>query len=76
MKHFSPISGIASFQERYLATAGYDNQVILWDAQNKQAIHRVNHDHLANQCSFSPDGRWLVSASSDYSARIWEVPAM
>ncbi|MDC9590250.1 WD40 repeat domain-containing protein [Xenorhabdus sp. XENO-10] len=76
MKHFSPISGIASFQERYLATAGYDNQVILWDAQNKQALHRVYHDHLANQCSFSPNGRWLVSASSDYSARIWEVPTM
>ncbi|WP_340617999.1 WD40 repeat domain-containing protein [Xenorhabdus entomophaga] len=76
MKHISPISGIASFQERYLATAGYDNQVILWDAQNKQALHRVHHDHLANQCSFSPDGRWLVSASSDYSARIWEIPTM
>ncbi|MBD2784941.1 hypothetical protein ID858_11890 [Xenorhabdus sp. DI] len=76
MKHLSPISGIASFQERYLATAGYDNQVILWDAQNKKALHRVYHDHLANQCSFSPDGRWLVSASSDYSARIWEVPTM
>ncbi|MBI6549780.1 WD40 repeat domain-containing protein [Xenorhabdus lircayensis] len=76
MKHFAPISGIASFQERYLATAGYDNQVILWDAQNKQALHRVYHDHLANQCSFSSDGRWLVSASSDYSARIWEIPTM
>ncbi len=76
MKHFAPISGIASFQERYVATAGYDNQVILWDARTKQAIHRVFHDHLANQCAFSPDGKLLVSASSDYSARIWEVPSM
>ncbi|TRX75747.1 WD40 repeat domain-containing protein [Pseudomonas mangiferae] len=76
MKHFAPISGIASFQERYIATAGYDNQVILWDARTKQAIHRVFHDHLANQCAFSPDGQLLVSASSDYTARIWEVPSM
>lgn len=76
MKHFAPISGIASFQERYIATAGYDNQVILWNAQTKHAIHRVFHDHLANQCAFSPDGKLLVSASSDYSARIWEVPGM
>jgi WD40 repeat protein len=76
MKHFAPISGIASFEQRYIATAGYDNQVILWDVQSKQALHRVLHDHLANQCAFSPDGSLLVSASSDYSARIWDVPSL
>lgn len=76
MKHFGPISGIASFQDTYIATAGYDNQVILWDARTKTPIHRVLHDHLANQCAFSPDGKLLVSSSSDYSARLWEVPSM
>lgn len=34
------------------------------------------HDHLVNQCAFSPDGQWLVSASSDCSARVWSVPSM
>ena len=37
---------------------------------------RANHDHLVNYCSFSSDGRWLVSASSDYSARVWAMPAL
>jgi WD40 repeat protein len=76
MKHFAPISGIACFQEKYVATAGYDNQVILWDAVGKRALQRVFHDHLANQCAFNADGTLLVSASSDHTARIWEVPTL
>lgn len=72
--HRSPISGVACHGDRYVATAGYDNQVILWDRQAREAVGRVLHDHLANQCAFSPDGTRLVSASSDYTARVWSVP--
>lgn len=74
MKHFGPISGVAAFKGRWVATAGYDNRVILWDAISGQAVARGFHDHLANQCAFSPCGGLLVTASSDYSARIWSVP--
>jgi toxoflavin biosynthesis protein ToxC len=74
IEHRSPISGIATFGGRYVATAGYDNQVILWDARTQRGLARVFHDHLANQCRFAPDGSYLVSASSDYTARLWSVP--
>lgn len=74
--HRSPISGVDAFGERLVATAGYDNQVILWDRATKSSLSRVFHDHLANQCRFSRDGRLLVTASSDYTARIWSVPSM
>lgn len=74
--HKSPISGIAAFDVRYVATAGYDNQVVLWDALSQTAIARVNHDHLANHCRFSACGRFLVTASSDHTARLWSVPEL
>ncbi|WP_224360274.1 WD40 repeat domain-containing protein [Hyalangium versicolor] len=76
MKHIGPISGIATYKDQYVATAGYDNQVILWNSRDRTSLARVSHDHLANQCSFSACGRYLVTSSSDYSARIWEVPSL
>jgi len=76
MKHVGPISGIAASSRGYIATAGYDNKVVLWSSCDDTPIARVWHDHLANQCSFSPDGMFLATASSDYSARVWSVPQM
>ncbi len=73
MKHSGPISCVAS-HDKYVATSAYDNRVILWDAITHKALAKGMHDHLVNHCSFSSDGRWLVSAGSDYSARIWELP--
>lgn len=75
MKHTGPIAGIAT-HKNWVATAGYDNRVLLWDAQSKKAVAAGTHDHLVNQCAFSQDGHFLVSASSDYTARIWSVPQM
>lgn len=74
IQHHSPISGIAAWGDQFVATAGYDNQVILWDTATREPIARGWHDHLANQCSFSPDGRHLITSSSDYTARLWSVP--
>lgn len=74
IRHRGPISGIAAYHDRFVATAGYDNQVILWAADRKQPLARSFHDHLANQVSFSPDGKYLLTSSSDYSARLWSVP--
>lgn len=76
IEHRSPISGIATHGGRLVLTAGYDNQVILWDADGGSSLARGCHDHLANQCSFSPDGRLAASSSSDYSARLWSIPDM
>jgi toxoflavin biosynthesis protein ToxC len=72
--HTGPISGIAAYQDQLIATAGYDNQIVLWELPRRTPISRAFHDHLVNQCSFSPDGTRLVTSSSDYSARLWSVP--
>ena len=72
--HTGPISGIAAHRDDFVATAGYDNQVILWDQHTRTAVSRALHDHLANQCAFDPSGTRLVTSSSDYTARLWSVP--
>ena len=74
--HRSPISGVDSFAASYVATAGYDSRVTLWDRGSGAPIASACHDHLVNQCRFSPDGRFLLTASSDYTARIWAVPLL
>src|SRR5690606_36602577 len=71
--HVAPISGVACWRNEFVATAGYDNKVILWDAATHLPLARASHDHLANQCVFSPCGRYLATASSDYTARLWRV---
>ncbi|MDF1796039.1 MAG: WD40 repeat domain-containing protein [Coxiellaceae bacterium] len=76
IKHTAPISGIATFKTQYIATAGYDNRVILWDAHTDQALAVGHHDHLVNQCQFDLSGEFLLTSSSDYSARLWSVPDM
>lgn len=73
MHHIGPIAGVAAHGS-LVATAGYDNRLILWDGDTRTALARADHDHLINACDFSRDGRWLVSASSDYSARVWSLP--
>ncbi len=71
--HNAPISGVAA-RPPHVATAGYDNQIILWDHRTRRAMACACHDHLANQVVFSPDAHFLATASSDYTARVWSVP--
>ncbi|MEO5875305.1 MAG: hypothetical protein ABIQ26_09950, partial [Streptosporangiaceae bacterium] len=76
IQHSGPISGVSAYRDEFVATAGYDNQVILWSAVTKSPIARAAHDHLANQVTFSPDGAYLLTSSSDYTARLWSVPEL
>ncbi len=75
IEHAGPISSVAVGVDHW-ASAGYDNRVILWKsgARGAEAVAQGMHDHLVNHCEFSRDGCWLVTASSDYSARVWRVP--
>lgn len=58
----------------YLASCGFDNHVILWNAETGKFIKKlIGHVAAVYQCCFSADSRLLVSASKDTTIKAWDV---
>jgi WD40 repeat protein len=67
-----------------VVTASADGQAIVWNIpplDPDQGLHRreirphrrFQHDGRVHDAEFSPDGRLVVTASADNTARVWEV---
>jgi WD40 repeat protein len=57
---------------RFFATAGRDSVVRLWDTETVEEIAQFKgHSGFVNSIAFSPDGKTLLSASDDGTARIY-----
>lgn len=58
---------------QYILTGGRDNRVRVWDIGSGK-LHSTLEDHEAEVSGrFSPDGRFLISASLDSSTKIWKL---
>lgn len=71
----APVRAVAySPNGKYIATAGWDNTVRLWDAQTGAGLQvlRAHTNHVMG-VEFSPDGKYMASASSDKTVRIWDT---
>jgi WD40 repeat protein len=56
-----------------IASASADNTVRVWDAvTGTQLLMLRGHTNNVWSVSWSPDGRYLVSGSSDTSVRVWD----
>ncbi len=65
---FSPV-------ENFLATAGDDSLIILWDLDNEpvEKTQLIGHEKSVLSLAFSPDGRTLASGGVDDGIFLWDV---
>jgi WD40 repeat protein len=74
LRHVGSIRWVTAHGDLYIATAGYDGRVILWDKATGKPVSGSSHNDVVNACAFSRDGRYVVSSSDDWTARLWSVP--
>lgn len=60
---------------RYLATAGLDRTVRLWDARTAAPAQSIAHTRDVLAVALSPDGRQLATAAKGGRVQVWEVPS-
>lgn len=73
-------SGVALFRAHpesgMLAIAQDDFGVCILDCETKSLIRKFSgHTARITDVTFSPDSRWLITASMDCSVKIWDIPS-
>jgi WD40 repeat protein/serine/threonine protein kinase len=73
--HHGPVMSLAfSPDGTKLATGGWDQTAVIWDAVTGRRLHTLSsHGHSVGQAEFSHDGSQLVTASWDKTPMLWDV---
>ena len=69
-----PITAVAySPAEDFIAAGYYSGAVVVFDAQTQDTVYRITaHDTAIHQVAFSPNGRYLITASTE-ALFVWET---
>ncbi|KAG0362558.1 HIR complex subunit [Podila minutissima] len=73
--HESDVTDVAwSPDNTYLASAGLDSKIIIWDGRTFDRIITLNeHQGFVKGLTWDPVGKYLASQSDDKSVRIWRI---
>jgi WD40 repeat protein len=67
------LTAVFSPDGQYIATAGDDGTIRLWDRAGREIKRLFGHRGAIWQVAFSPDGRFLMSAGRDGTSRLWQL---
>ncbi|MEP7375900.1 MAG: WD40 repeat domain-containing protein [Chitinophagaceae bacterium] len=67
-------TALGEFLQNFFGDSEYNKGISmrLWDAQTGQLLQTFsNHSNDVNDVTFSPDGKWIASSSSDRTIGLW-----
>lgn len=76
LAHENSVFALAQ-KDNQLFTGGRDAHLNVWDAVTFHNLQKIPaHNFTLNDFAFSPDGKYLASASRDKTIKIWELPSV
>lgn len=77
-QHLATLAGLkkappASSSAEFVATAGRDKLIKLWDSRGTLIKTLVGHDNWVRALLFHPGGKYLLSCGDDRSIRCWDL---